>query len=394
MMRKMKVIIILFLIITVCPVTVHGVEEDDSLDIQQDYIEEQLNNLNIEEMERIIKEEPEVFEYFTDISVKDFIQSLLKGENILDVKNIFKGVMSIFFAEVIANLNILIQIIVITIICALLINLQGAFEKESVGEIALFACYIILASLVIKTFLLCTELGQNTVNRMVDFMQIILPILLTLLVAIGGATTKLLFNPVIIGIINLISIAIKNFVFPLIFFSFIIGIISRMSSKIQFSKLSELLRQIVVIVISISMVIFIGVMSIYGVGAKIDGVSIRTAKFAVDNFVPIIGKFLSDAVETVVGCSAVLKNAIGLVGVFSIFLICIVPTLKIIALIFMYKVAVVVIEPIADKNVVSFFEEVNKSLLLILVSILAVATMFFITISIIIEAGNATLMLR
>ncbi|HLR34346.1 MAG TPA: hypothetical protein VK071_03340 [Tissierellales bacterium] len=53
-----------------------------------------------------------------------------------------------------------------------------------------------------------------------------------------------------------------------------------------------------------------------------------------------------------------------------------------------------VIEPIADKNVVSFFEEVSKSLLLILVSILAVATMFFITISIIIEAGNATLMLR
>jgi len=394
MMRKMKVIIILFLMITVCPVTVHGVGEDNSLDVQQDYIEEQLNNLNIEEMERIIKEEPEVFEYFSDISVKDFIQSLLKGENVLDVKNIFKGIMSIFFAEVIENLNILIQIIVITIICALLINLQGAFEKESVGEIALFACYIILASLVIKTFVLCIELGQNTVNRMVDFMQIILPILFTLLVAIGGATTKLLFNPVIIGIINLISIAIKNFVFPLIFFSFIIGIISKMSSKIQFSKLSELLRQIVVIVISISMVIFIGVMSIYGVGAKIDGVSIRTAKFAVDNFVPIIGKFLSDAVETVVGCSAVLKNAIGLVGVFSIFLICIVPTLKIIALIFMYKIAVVVIEPIADKNVVSFFEEVSKSLLLILVSILAVATMFFITISIIIEAGNATLMLR
>ncbi|HLR36292.1 MAG TPA: stage III sporulation protein AE, partial [Tissierellales bacterium] len=321
MMRKMKVIIILFLMITVCPVTVHGVGEDNSLDVQQDYIEEQLNNLNIEEMERIIKEEPEVFEYFSDISVKDFIQSLLKGENVLDVKNIFKGIMSIFFAEVIENLNILIQIIVITIICALLINLQGAFEKESVGEIALFACYIILASLVIKTFVLCIELGQNTVNRMVDFMQIILPILFTLLVAIGGATTKLLFNPVIIGIINLISIAIKNFVFPLIFFSFIIGIISKMSSKIQFSKLSELLRQIVVIVISISMVIFIGVMSIYGVGAKIDGVSIRTAKFAVDNFVPIIGKFLSDAVETVVGCSAVLKNAIGLVGVFSIFLI-------------------------------------------------------------------------
>src|SRR5699024_7962214 len=256
-------------------------------------------------------------------------------------------------------------IVVITIICALLINLQGAFEKDSVGEIGLFACYIILASLVIKSFVICIDLGQNTVNKMVDFMQIILPILLTLLVAIGGVTSKLLFNPVIIGIINLISVAIKSFVFPLIFFSFIIGIISKMSKKIQFTKLSELLRQMIIIVISISMVIFIGVMSIYGIGAKIDGVSIRIAKFAVDQFVPIIGKFLSDAVETVIGCSGILKNAIGLVGVFSLFLICIVPIFKIIALIFIYKVAIVVIEPIADKNITSFFDEVSKSLLLI-----------------------------
>src|SRR5699024_6816672 len=392
MKKRVRILIYLFIIIILFPENIYGVE--DSSKIPQEYVEEQLKSFNIEELENIIMEEPEINEYFPKISVKNYLQSLLKGENIVDIRKVLMSVIGIFFAEVIENLNILIQIVVITIICALLINLQGAFEKESVGEIALFACYIILASLVIKTFVLCIELGQNTVNRMVDFMQIILPILFTLLVAIGGATTKLLFNPVIIGIINLISIAIKNFVFPLIFFSFIIGIISKMSSKIQFSKLSELLRQIVVIVISISMVIFIGVMSIYGVGAKIDGVSIRTAKFAVDNFVPIIGKFLSDAVETVVGCSAVLKNAIGLVGVFSIFLICIVPTLKIIALIFMYKIAVVVIEPIADKNVVSFFEEVSKSLLLILVSILAVATMFFITISIIIEARNATLMLR
>lgn len=393
MKKRVRILIYLFIIITLFPVNIYGVEDSDDK-LPQVYVEEQLKNFNIEELENIIIEEPEISEYFPDISLKNYLQSLFKGENIVDVKNVFKGVLGIFFAEVIENLNILIQIVVITIICALLINLQGAFENDSVGEIGLFACYIILASLVIKSFVICIDLGQNTVNKMVDFMQIILPILLTLLVAIGGVTSKLLFNPVIIGIINLISVAIKSFVFPLIFFSFITGIISKMSKKIQFTKLSELLRQIIVIVISISMVIFIGVMSIYGIGAKIDGVSIRTAKFAVDQFVPIIGKFLSDAVETVIGCSGILKNAIGLVGVFSLFLICIVPIFKIIALIFIYKVAIVVIEPIADKNIISFFEEVSKSLLLILVSILAVATMFFITISIIIEAGNTTLMLR
>lgn len=393
MKKRVKVQIFIFMIIILFPIESFALEDENS-GFHESYIEEQLNNLNIEEIDRFIREEPEIHKYFPNISVENTLQSLIKGESIFDFKQVFIGLLEIFFSEVLGNLNILIQIIVITIISALLINLQGAFEKDSVGEIGLFTCYLILASLVIKSFVICINLGQNTVNKMVDFMQIILPVLLTLLVAIGGVTTKLLFNPIVIGIINLISIAIKNFVFPVIFFSFIIGIISKISERVQFNKLSELLRQIIVAVISISMVIFIGIMSIYGIGAKIDGVSIRTAKFAVDQFVPIIGKFLSDAVETVVVYSGVLKNAIGLVGVLSLFLICIVPIFKIIALIFIYKVATVIIEPIADENVVNFFEEVNKSLLLILVCILAITIMFFITISIIIEAGNTTLMLR
>ncbi len=396
MMKKIVILIFLCFFILLYSKKTYGIKfkYDEDENFQENYIDKQMDILNIKELEKIIEDDQLIFEYFPKIAVKDFIHALLKGENILDVKRILKGIMAIFLNVVVENLNLLVQIIVITIICALLINLQGAFQNDSVSDIALFACYIILSTLVIKSFIICIDLGQNTVNRMVDFMQIILPILLTLLVAVGGSTTKLLFNPIIIGVVNIISISIKNIVFPLIFFSFIVGLISRMSSKIQFSKLSELMRQVVVVLISISMTIFIGVMSVYGIGAKVDGISIKTAKFAVDKFVPIIGKFLSDAVETMVGCSAILKNAIGFVGVFSIFLICIMPIMKIMALMFIYRVAIVLIEPISDKNIINFLNEISKSLLLILVSILAVAIMFFITISIIIEAGNTTLMLR
>lgn len=132
----------------------------------------------------------------------------------------------------------------------------------------------------------------------------------------------------------------------------------------------------------------------YGITSKIDGITIRTAKFAVDKFIPIIGSFLSDAVETVVGCSAILKNGIGAVGLLTLFLICIAPIIKIVVLLFVYKLIAAVIQPVASSNIVECFSQVSKSLLLILVSVLSTATMFFITITIIVEAGNAALMLR
>lgn len=132
----------------------------------------------------------------------------------------------------------------------------------------------------------------------------------------------------------------------------------------------------------------------YGIASKVDGVTVRTAKFAMDKFIPIVGGFLSDAMDTVVGCSAVLKNAVGVIGLFTLFLICIIPVIKIIALIFIYKVVIAVIEPVSTVKIGECLVEVSKSLLLLLASLLAVSIMFFITITIIVEAGNVTMMLR
>lgn len=92
-------------------------------------------------------------------------------------------------------------------------------------------------------------------------------------------------------------------------------------------------------------------MTIQGMtAATIDGVSIRTAKFAVDSFIPVVGGFLSDAVETIVGCSLLIKNAVGAFGLISLFSIIAFPALKVISLVLIYKVCAAVIEPVAGDN--------------------------------------------
>ena len=48
------------------------------------------------------------------------------------------------------------------------------------------------------------------------------------------------------------------------------------------------------------------------------GITAKTTKAAVSNFIPVVGKILGDAVDTVIGCSNILKNAVGIVGVIII----------------------------------------------------------------------------
>ncbi|MCQ4921623.1 stage III sporulation protein AE [Tissierella carlieri] len=357
-------------------------------------MDEQIDILNIGDLEKIVQDTMKENELLPKFNTKDFLLGLIKGDVKFTFKDIVKNIGLLFFKELRTSLILLAKILIITLISSILTNLQSTFENASVAELANYISYVLIAILVISSFTQVMELAKETIDRMVGFMQAILPILLTLLTAASGPNTKMLFHPMILMTVNLIGILIKTIILPLIYFSFIISIISNISNRVEFSKLSELGRQVITFIISGALTLFIGIITIYGLGTKIDGLTIRTAKFAVDKLIPIVGGFLSDAVEAVVGCSAILKNGLGFIGLLVLLFICILPVIKILVLLFTYKLITVVIQPIGSSNLVEFFNQVGKSLLLILVSLISTGTMFFITITIIVEAGNNLLMLR
>lgn len=393
-MNSMKGIILFITLLFIIPNICYGSDERRESE-EHELILEQYDILNIDDIEKSIAElEIQNNDYFPPLNVKAFIISTLKGEKSIDGKTIIAGLWKIFMKEVYENIPLLIQILSITIICAILTNIQASFESNTVSQLAYYISYLLIITLVIKSFNVVMVLSRTTIDNMVRFMEIILPTLLTLLVAVGGVRASAFFHPIVLSTVNVISLLIKNIVLPIIFFSFIVGIISRISDRIQFSKLADLMRQIIVTLLGGFLTIFIGIMSIYGVVSTTDGITARTAKFAVDRFVPIVGKFLSDAMDTVVGCSLIIKNAIGSLGLLILIGICIGPIFKVVALIFMYKLIIAVTQPISSTGIGESLEEVNKSLILVLASLLSVSMLLFITITIMVEAGNITMMLR
>ncbi|MTI48200.1 stage III sporulation protein AE [Sporosalibacterium faouarense] len=363
---------------------------------QEEIAEKQLEYLKVEELQRLInKINEDSDEYLPKIDFRGYIIALIKGEEVIEGENIVNGLMKIIFKEVIANSTLLLQILVLAVICAVLTNLQSAFENDSVGQLAFYACYLILITISIKAFAITVEVGRQAINDMVIFIQALLPTLVTLLLAMGGFVSSALFQSLILGAVSVISTLIKDILFPLIFFSAVIGIVSKISDKVQISKISSLLRQIAVGILGVTLTIFIGIISIQGItAAKVDGITLKTAKFAVDKFVPIVGKFLSDAMDTVVGCSMLLKNAVGVIGLIALFIICVMPVIKITSIILIFKVTSAIIEPISNSRIVDCLNEISKSLIFIVGTVLAVGMMFFIAITIVVNAGNMTVMLR
>lgn len=393
-MKNLKSIFLLTVIMLVFSTSICWASQDNIS--PESIIADQLDKLNIVELQEILDSmNKDLEEYIPKLEIRSFITKVLKGEEIISLQDIITGFVRYFFKEVIANWKILGQIIVLAAIYAVLSNLQSAFENDAVGKLAYTVCYLVIITITIKSFMIAITLGQQTIDTMVAFMQALLPVLLGLLIAMGGVTTSVFFHPVLLGSIGLIGTIIKSIVLPLILFSAVLAIVNNLSSKVQVTKLASLLKQSAVVILGFVLTIFVGIISIQGItAATVDGITMRTAKFAVGNFIPIVGGFLSDAMDTVVGYSMLLKNGVGVIGLVAIFIICLAPMIKIVALIAIYKISAAIVEPIAQSQLSDCLNHMSNSLVLIFATVASVAIMFFITIAIIVGAGNITLMMR
>ncbi|QXM06016.1 stage III sporulation protein AE [Crassaminicella indica] len=394
-MKRSLIILILLLGLNINNVYATNIENKEN-DLSNDMIVKQLENINMIPLEELIKSiNNDNSDYFPKINFKKMIISLIKGEASFTLKDLLNGLLKMIFKETVANSSLLAKLIVLSIICAFLHNLSNAFASESVGKLAYTACYLVIVAIAIKSFSIATSIGIDAIDEMISFMQALLPILLTLLMSMGAVTSTAIFQPVIVASVSVVSTLMQNIILPMIFFSVILSIVNNLSSKIHISKLASLLKQTCIILIGFILTIFTGIITIQGLTASTaDGITIRTAKFAVDRFIPVVGGFVSDAFDTILGCSLLIKNAVGALGIILLIIIIAMPLLKILTLIFIYKMTAAIIEPITENQLVNCLNDMSNAMVLILGTVISVAIMFFFTVTIIVGAGNITLMMR
>jgi stage III sporulation protein AE len=102
----------------------------------------------------------------------------------------------------------------------------------------------------------------------------------------------------------------------------------------------------------------------------------------------------ADATDTVISASLLVKNAIGLSGVIIILFLCAFPAIKILVLALIYNVAAAVMQPLGDTPIVACLQTIGKSMIYVFAALAAVSLMFFLAVTIMLTAGNVTVMMR
>lgn len=361
---------------------------------QQDNL--QKDALEMKEIEEYIQRlDGEIQKSLPETGFRDLLWKALKGELDFTPSKIFQNAASCFFREVVANYALLGKLIILAIICAVLYNLTAAFERGTTGQLSQTAVHLVIIGLALGSFSLAVNTGREAVDKMVSFMQALLPLLLTLLAALGGAASAAILHPVILGSLTVIGTLTKNVVLPLIFFAAVLGAVGNLSAGFRVSHLAGLLKTVALGILGVFGTVLLGILAIRGVSGGVgDGITLRAAKFAVDAFVPFVGGLFADALDAVISSSLLIKNAAGIAGMVAVLLIISLPLLKILALALIYKLAGALVQPVGEGQVVDCLNDLGSSLMMVFAAVAVVGLLFFFVIAIVVGVGNLTIMMR
>ena len=189
--------------------------------------------------------------------------------------------------------------------------------------------------------------------------------------------------------INFIGNLIQNILIPVILMIVSISIISKISDNVQIEKISKFLKSSTIWFLGIILTIFVGVVSLEGtLASSVDGITTKTAKAVVSSAIPVVGKILGDAIDSVIGCGIILKNAVGFVGVIIIVGICILPVIKLGVLTIAYRLVAGISELIADKKIVKLLDQISDVFKVLLGIFASVAFMVIIGTTLLIRMSN------
>jgi stage III sporulation protein AE len=333
--------------------------------------------------------------YFPDNKAPNLFDLFSGGGEGFSIEGFLTGLLRFFFHELLYNGKLLGTIIILTVFSMILENLQNAFEQNTVSRVAYAISYMVLIIIAVNSFAVAIDYARGAITNMVNFMIAMIPLILALLASSGNLTSVAMFHPLIVFMINIIGTLIYAVIFPLIFLSAVLSIVSSFSERYQISQLAQLLRNISLGLLGVFLTVFLGVISVQGAtGAVTDGITIRTAKYVTGNFVPVVGRMISDAADTVVGASLLVKNAVGLAGVVIILLLSAFPAIKILSLALIYNFSAAIMQPLGNSPIISCLNTIGKSLIFVFAALASVGLMFFLAITIIIAAGNISVMIR
>lgn len=364
-------------IIPVCAETTISDEDMQSgKEELRESVEELLKTLDT----KALQEYFDSLENFSDWNITDKIMELIDG-GYLDYSDVFSALFSVFTSSVADMLPCFALICAIALLGGILNTVKSGFLQNSTAEIIFFVSYAAISAVLLTQLVRVFALCGNAMNDMRRQMEIILPMLLTLMSASGGTVSAAVYRPAAAFLSAGISNVFTEIIFPFTEIVIILNMVSNLNRNIKLQGFIALFQSANKWLIGLSVTVFGIFLSVQGLtAASYDGMSLRAAKYAISNSVPIVGGFISGGFDLILAGSTLIKNSVGIIGVFLLVSGVLTPVVTVVGFSLVLRLAAAACESIGDERVYSFLTKASDGIGYLVASLLSVAFLYFLTI--------------
>ncbi len=364
-----KIIIFITIILATLLSPVMGYcAETDKTGVNQEILEEKLKGNEIKSIKEAVDKEltktPLSGTY--DFNSQDILKGALNGKPMESLKGLPKILLSVLGKEIKVNLVLILQLFAVMLLGAVIRSLQP-LENGISNEVAKLGVNGVLIVISAVSFGNIVEVARTTIDSMQSVASLAMPALFALMAASGRIVTVTALQPLMLFGVNAACQLFKTVLLPIAVMAGLLFLVDCVSERFKVKTLAKLLKSCAVWLTGVVTLAFSLFMSIQRIAStSVDAVTLKTTKFAIGTFVPVAGKYMTDAVETILLCTSAASNIAGVLTVIGLVLISVIPFIKIFIVMISFRLAASFGSPICDENVCDALEDAAKCLSVIL----------------------------
>ncbi len=376
-MRKMR-ILFLVLFFASCLVwgakELHAAEYDDT-----SLLDGMIDELDMGQIEEYLAENEET----KDISFFEMVKNLTAGGEEWNLQALTDYVVGLLFAEVRENKRLLFLVAALAASFALLRNFSGIFHNSYISNLCFVMVYVELMILLMKSFLVVGELVGTTLDKVVEFMKMLLPVFCMTMVFSNGTNSAAAFYEMAFLVIYLVQYVMLYLLTPLVQVFVAMQFLNYVLEGEKFTRMCELLEDAFRWAIKIMVTLVMGLNVVQGlIYPAVDRLK-TTSWSKTISMIPGVGNSANAIGEMLIGTGMVIKNSVGVAAMLLLAVLFAIPLIKIGVLTFLYKLISAVLEPITDKRIAGSINGVYKGSVLAGKLMLTSLFLFFVTIAMI-----------
>jgi stage III sporulation protein AE len=361
-------------------------EGDDSVEGQLNQnIQEQIDNLDLDALEEYVAS----LGNFSNESLSDRLISYIQTGG-TDYEGIWKQIKTILFSKITEILPAFACITAITLLSGFISMLKSGSNSRTTSDMIFLITYAAALIPILAVLSECFRLSVNGVRSMQTHMQLIFPLILTLMAATGGTVTAAVCRPAVAFFTNNIVTVVHSVIFPITGCILVLSMATNLTKELKIGKFTAFFKSINKWIVGICISAFGIFFTLQGItAANYDGIVRRAAKYAIGNGIPIVGGFLSGGFDLAVAGSILIKNALGSMSIFLMLAVVFEPLVLLVSVNILLRLTAAITQPFGDGRISDFLEETAGNLHYCTAGLLFTAFLYFLSIMLMVCASEA-----